>query len=78
MLIIYLHNIYHTRSSNNSLLRTNRKAKDLMTIMLLFYILQYIQGVVRTNFGHEFHIPKQKISILRCVRKHLIYELYLK
>jgi hypothetical protein len=33
---------------------------------------------MRENFGHEFHIPKQeKISISRCVRKHLMSELYL-
>jgi hypothetical protein len=34
---------------------------------------------VRTNSGHECHIPKQeKISISTCVRKHLICELQLK
>jgi hypothetical protein len=34
---------------------------------------------VQTNFGHEFHIPKQeKMFISACVWKHLICELSLK
>jgi hypothetical protein len=31
---------------------------------------------LRTYFGHGFHIPKQeKMSILTCVRKHIICKL---
>jgi hypothetical protein len=34
---------------------------------------------VRTNFGHEFHMPEQeKMSISTCARKHVICELPLK
>jgi hypothetical protein len=34
---------------------------------------------VRTNFGHEFHIPEQeKMSTTTCVRKYLICDLSLK